>query len=56
MNMPASAPAPHGRLNIDGRRYATETIRNPKAGSKRVEAQGVGLTVDEKLQPGDSRG
>ncbi len=46
-------PGAHGRLNIDGRRYATETDKKPEGWLERVEAQGVGLTVDEKLQPGE---
>ena len=46
-------PGAHGRLNIDGRRYATETDKRPEAWLERVEAQGTGLTVDEKLQPGE---
>jgi putative oxygen-independent coproporphyrinogen III oxidase len=44
-------PGAHGRLNIDGRRYATETEKKPDAWLERVETQGHGLTVDEKLQP-----
>ena len=46
-------PGAHGRLNIDGRRYATETEKKPEAWLELVEAQGHGLTVDEKLQPGE---
>ena len=46
-------PGAHGRLNIDGRRYATETDKKPEGWLERVEAQGAGLTVDEKLQPGE---
>lgn len=46
-------PGAHGRLNIDGRRYATETERKPEAWLDLVERQGHGLTVDEKLQPGE---
>jgi putative oxygen-independent coproporphyrinogen III oxidase len=46
-------PGAHGRLNIDGRRYATETDKKPEGWLMRVEAQGHGLTVDEKLQPGE---
>ena len=46
-------PGAHGRLNIDGRRYATETEKKPEAWLALVEAQGHGLTVDEKLQPGE---
>jgi oxygen-independent coproporphyrinogen-3 oxidase len=46
-------PGAHGRLNIDGRRYATETEKKPEAWLALVEANGHGLTVDEKLQPGE---
>ncbi len=46
-------PGAHGRLNIDGRRYATETEKKPEAWLELVETQGHGLTVDEKLQPGE---
>src|SRR5471032_1063248 len=46
-------PGAHGRLNIDGRRYATETDKKPESWLTRVEQQGHGLTVDERLQPGE---
>jgi putative oxygen-independent coproporphyrinogen III oxidase len=46
-------PGAHGRLNIDGRRYATETEKKPEAWLDLVERQGHGLTVDEKLQPNE---
>ncbi len=46
-------PGAHGRLNIDGRRYATETEKKPEAWLDLVAAQGHGLIVDEKLQPGE---
>jgi putative oxygen-independent coproporphyrinogen III oxidase len=46
-------PGAHGRLNIDGRRYATETDKKPEGWLTRVEEQGHGLTVDEKLQPSE---
>jgi oxygen-independent coproporphyrinogen-3 oxidase len=46
-------PGAHGRLNIDGKRYATETEKKPEAWLALVETQGHGLTVDEKLQPGE---
>jgi oxygen-independent coproporphyrinogen-3 oxidase len=46
-------PGAHGRLNIDGRRYATETEKRPEAWLTQVERQGHGLIVDEKLQPGE---
>jgi oxygen-independent coproporphyrinogen-3 oxidase len=46
-------PGAHGRLNIDGRRYATETEKRPESWLMRVEAAGNGLTVDEKLTSGE---
>ena len=46
-------PGAHGRLNIDGRRYATETEKKPEVWLDLVAAQGHGLIVDEKLQPGE---
>ena len=46
-------PGAHGRLNIDGRRYATETEKKPEAWLDLVERQGHGLIVDEKLQPNE---
>lgn len=46
-------PGAHGRLNVDGRRYATETERKPEAWLDLIDANGIGLTVDEALQPGE---
>jgi putative oxygen-independent coproporphyrinogen III oxidase len=46
-------PGAHGRLTIGGRRYATETERRPETWLARVEANGHGLIVDEKLTPGE---
>ena len=46
-------PGAHGRLNIDGRRYATETEKKPEAWLDLVARTGHGLTVDEKLQPNE---
>jgi oxygen-independent coproporphyrinogen-3 oxidase len=46
-------PGAHGRLTLDDRRYATETEKRPEAWLMRVEANGSGLTVDEKLMPGE---
>jgi oxygen-independent coproporphyrinogen-3 oxidase len=46
-------PGAHGRLNIDGRRYATETEKKPEGWLQRMEAQGHGLIVDEKLGAGE---
>ncbi len=42
-------PGAHGRLTIDGRRYATETEKHPEAWLTRVERKGHGLVVDESL-------
>jgi putative oxygen-independent coproporphyrinogen III oxidase len=46
-------PGAHGRLNIGGYRYATETDKKPEGWLTRVEANGHGLIVDEKLTPGE---
>jgi putative oxygen-independent coproporphyrinogen III oxidase len=46
-------PGAHGRLNIDARRYATETEKRPESWLQRVETQGQGYIVDEKLAPGE---
>ena len=46
-------PGAHGRLNIGGQRYATETDKRPEGWLARVEANGHGLIVDEKLTPGE---
>jgi oxygen-independent coproporphyrinogen-3 oxidase len=42
-------PGAHGRLGLDGRRYATETDKRPESWLMRVEATGTGLIVDERL-------
>jgi len=47
-------PGAHGRLTIDGRRLATETDKRPEAWLVRVEENGTGLTVTEKLTPGET--
>jgi oxygen-independent coproporphyrinogen-3 oxidase len=46
-------PGAHGRLNIDGRRYATETEKRPENWLTRVEETGSGLTINEKLTSGE---
>jgi oxygen-independent coproporphyrinogen-3 oxidase len=46
-------PGAHGRLMIDGRRYATETEKRPEDWLARVDAHGHGLIVDEALTPGE---
>jgi oxygen-independent coproporphyrinogen-3 oxidase len=47
-------PGAHGRLTIDGRRVATETEKRPEAWLTRVESNGTGLIVDEKLTSGET--
>ncbi|HZP70111.1 MAG TPA: radical SAM family heme chaperone HemW [Pseudolabrys sp.] len=47
-------PGAHGRLTIDGRRVATETEKRPEAWLFRVETSGTGITVSEKLTPGET--
>ena len=47
-------PGAHGRLTLDGRRLATETEKRPEAWLMRVEETGAGLTVTEKLTPGET--
>jgi putative oxygen-independent coproporphyrinogen III oxidase len=42
-------PGAHGRLNIDGRRFATATERRPEAWLMRVEGNGHAVTVDDML-------
>ena len=42
-------PGAHGRLTINGRRFATETDKRPESWLMRVEGTGTGLIVDEKL-------
>jgi putative oxygen-independent coproporphyrinogen III oxidase len=47
-------PGAHGRLNIEGTRFATETEKRPEGWLIRVETTGNGLTVDEKLTLGEA--
>ena len=47
-------PGAHGRLIIDGRRVATETEKRPEAWLMRVETNGSGVTVSEKLTAGET--
>jgi oxygen-independent coproporphyrinogen-3 oxidase len=42
-------PGAHGRLDIDGRRYATATEKRPETWLMRVETLGHGLITDEAL-------
>ncbi|HEX3708944.1 MAG TPA: radical SAM family heme chaperone HemW [Pseudolabrys sp.] len=46
-------PGAHGRLTLEGRRYATETGKRPEAWLRQVEDTGSGLTVNEKLAPSE---
>ena len=47
-------PGAHGRITIDGRRYATETEKRPESWLALVAQQGHGLTIDEKLTPAET--
>jgi oxygen-independent coproporphyrinogen-3 oxidase len=47
-------PGAHGRLTIDKRRVATETEKRPEAWLMRVETNGTGMTVSEKLTAGET--
>jgi putative oxygen-independent coproporphyrinogen III oxidase len=47
-------PGAHGRLTLDGRRIATETEKRPEAWLMRVDAQGAGITLEEKLTAGET--
>jgi len=47
-------PGAHGRLTVDGYRFATETEKRPETWLMRVEASGSGQIVDEKLTPGET--
>jgi len=42
-------PGAHGRLDVEGRRYATAAEKNPERWLALVEARGHGLVVDETL-------
>jgi putative oxygen-independent coproporphyrinogen III oxidase len=42
-------PGAHGRIEMDGRRYATATEKRPESWLMRVDALGHGLVVDEVL-------
>jgi oxygen-independent coproporphyrinogen-3 oxidase len=42
-------PGAHGRLDVDGRRYATAAEKRPEDWLARVESVGHGLVVDEAL-------
>ncbi len=42
-------PGAHGRLDIDGIRYATATEKRPESWLMRVEALGNGLVTDDRL-------
>ncbi len=47
-------PGAHGRLNVGGRRVATQTERRPESWLMRVEATGTGITIEEQLTPGEA--
>jgi len=42
-------PGAHGRLDVDGTRYATATEKRPEAWLMRVETNGHGVVTDEAL-------
>jgi putative oxygen-independent coproporphyrinogen III oxidase len=42
-------PGAHGRLDVDGERYATATEKRPEAWLARVETRGTGIVTDETL-------
>jgi oxygen-independent coproporphyrinogen-3 oxidase len=44
-------PGAHGRLDIDGTRFATATEKRPEAWLMRVESLGHGLVSDDALTP-----
>jgi len=46
-------PGAHGRLDINGTRYATATEKRPEAWLMRVEANGHGLVTDDILTSGE---
>jgi oxygen-independent coproporphyrinogen-3 oxidase len=46
-------PGAHGRLTIDGRRFATRTIQMPRAWLERVERDGHAELARETLSPAD---
>ncbi len=48
-------PGAHGRVTLEGRKVATETIRNPEAWRSAVEDRGHGLSLEEPLSEGDQR-
>lgn len=47
-------PGAHGRLTIDERRVATATEKRPEAWLMRVETNGTGMNVSEKLTAGET--
>jgi oxygen-independent coproporphyrinogen-3 oxidase len=44
-------PGAHGRLDIDGARYATATEKRPEAWLTQVESVGTGMIINDKLLP-----
>jgi len=47
-------PGAHGRLTLNGRRFATETDKRPESWLMRVEGTNSGLIVDETLTPSET--
>ena len=48
-------PGAHGRMTIDGERWATSALRSPEAWAAQVEAVGHGLETRDRLSPTDQR-
>jgi putative oxygen-independent coproporphyrinogen III oxidase len=44
-------PGAHGRLDIDGARYATATEKRPEAWLTQVESVGTGMIINDRLLP-----
>lgn len=47
-------PGAHGRLTLDGRRWATEAPKAPGAWLERVESEGTGESVRQPLEPAEA--
>ena len=46
-------PGAHGRIDVDGARHAISTEKRPETWLMRVEANGHGVVVDDRLNPGE---
>ena len=46
-------PGAHGRLTLNGRRFATETALQPATWLRQVESEGQGEVIREKISPED---